>query len=125
MRHSCIISWDTLFLLWHLVLFSKPIEIETGNKHKNPIFGEENQFGGYENVTPRGKNDRHTVTCLYNKFWGKRNVYDGINQSDWEFFLDISSSPHVPDNKIETKSLLRIRNKSKYSLVRGTEVTVT
>ena len=55
LRNSCIMSWDTAFLLWHLVFFSKPIEIETGTKHLNPIFGEENQFGGHENVTPRGK----------------------------------------------------------------------
>ena len=128
-------SWDTIFQLWHLVSFSKPIEIETGSKHKNPIFGEENEFGGHENVTPRGKNNKHAVICLCNKFWGKKNVYDGINQSNWEFDLDISSSPHgsstlalianVPDNKVETKPLLRIQNKSKCSLIRGTKVIVT
>ena len=128
-------SWDTIFQLWHLVFFSKPIEIETGSKHKNPIFGEENQFGGHENVTPRGKNNKHAVICLCNKFWGKKNVYDWINQSNWKFDLDISSSPHgsstlalianVPDNKFETKPLLRIQNKSKCSLIRETKVIVT
>ena len=129
-----VMSWDTVFLLWHLVFLSKPKEIETGTKYKNPISGEENQFGGHENVTPRGKNNRHIVTCLCNKFWGKRNAYDGINQSNWEFDLNISSSPHgsstlglianVPDNKVETKPLLRIQNKSKCSLIRGTKVIV-
>ena len=128
-------SWDTIFQLWHLVFFSKPIEIETGSKHKNPIFGEENEFGGHENVTPRGKNNKHAVICLCNKFWGKKNVYDWINQSNWKFDLDISSSPHgsstlalianVPDNKFETKPLLRIQNKSKCSLIRETKVIVT
>ena len=115
--------------------FRKPIEIETETKHKNSIFGEENQFGGHENVTPRGKNNRHTVICLWNKLWGKRNGYDRVNQSNWEFDLDISSSPHgsstlalisnVPDNKVETKPLLRILNNSKCSLIRGTKVIVT
>ena len=128
-------SWDTIFQLWHLVFFSKPIEIETGSKHKNPILGEENKFGGHENVTPRGKNNKHAVICLCNKFWGKKNVYDWINQSNWKFDLDISSSPHgsstlalianVPDNKFETKPLLRIQNKSKCSLIRGTKVIMT
>ena len=115
--------------------FRKPIEIETETKHKNSIFGEENQFGEHEHVTPKGKNNRHTVICLWNKFWGKRNVYDGINQSNWEFDLDISSSPHgsstlalianVSDNKVEIKPPLRIKNESKCSLIRGTKVIVT
>ena len=48
---------------------SKPIEIETGSKQKNPIFGEV--------------------------------------------------------NKVETKPLLRMQNKSKCSLIRGTKVIVT
>ena len=72
---------------------------------------------------------------MWNKLWGKRNGYDRVNQSNWEFDLDISSSPHgsstlalisnVPDNKVETKPLLRILNNSKCSLIRGTKVIVT
>ena len=112
---------------------NKSSKIQIVTKHKTRIFWGRNQFGGEDNVPPRGENNGCNQSVQETLIREKCNP-EGINKSNWKIDFDISSSPpisstlllitNVSDNKAEGQTLLRRQNKSEYSLTGGTKVVV-
>ena len=129
-----LMSRDTvMFQLQTLRFCNKSTEIQIRSKHKTWIFGGGDQFGGHDNVPPKGENDRHNQSAQETLLRGKYNL-EGINKSYWKTDFNISSSPpgfsalslitNISDNKAEDQPVLKRQSKSECSLVRGTKVVV-
>ena len=108
-RHSNISTTTPRFC-------NKSTEIQIGSKHKTRILGVGDQFGGHDNVPPKGENNGHNPSVQETLLRGKYNP-EGINKSYWKIDFNISSSPlgsstfslitNVSDNKAEGQTLLQ------------------
>ena len=115
------------------MFYNKSTEIQIGTKHKTGFFLGGNQFDGYCNVPPSGRNNGHNQSVKETLIRGKYNPEE-INKFNWKIDFDISSGSHrsstlslianVSDNKAEGQPLLQRQNKSECSLIRGTKVVV-
>ena len=91
------------------------------------------QFGGHDNVPPKGENNGHKPSVQETLLTGKYNPVR-ISKSYWKIDFNVSSSPpgsstfllitNVSDYKAEGQPLLQRQNKSECSLLRETKVMV-
>ena len=105
-----------IFLLQHLGFVINLQRYIMGPNKKMEFWGVKINFGGHENVPPKGENNGNTRSVQETPITEKYNP-EGISKSNWKFYFDISSSPpgsstlllvtNVPDNKVKGHPLLR------------------